>query len=181
MNQGIISSRYATALLRFSLEQQEEAKVYEEMVALTKSYLEVATLRTMLSNPVVTPTQKQSLLAAAATTNNTLSTSTKRFLELVIGKQREDLIIFIAQSFIDAYRKRLHISEATLTLPTPLSEIALEQLVEKLKKKIKKDFNLTIHYDPSLIGGFIFEYDSTQLDVSVKSKLSHIQRKLQAI
>lgn len=180
MNQGIISSRYATALLRFSLEKGEEAKVYTEMSALIKAYLEVDLLKTMLTNPVVTATQKLSLLSTAATTQEALSMSTKRFLELVINKQREDFIIFIAQSYVDAYRKRQHIVEASLTLPTPLSEKALAHLVDELKKQVQREFTLTIQYDESLIGGFIFEYDSVQLDASVKSKLSQIQRDLQA-
>lgn len=178
MNQGIVSLRYAKALLKFSLENEEAEKVYLEMSSLAQAFLKVSALKAVLLNPVLTVAQKLSLLTAAATTQEVLSRSTKRFLELLVEKQREALILFVAQSYIALYRQHQSVKEGTLTLAFPISEKALMQLKEKLQNYASEKIDITVQYDPSIMGGFIFEYDSKLLDASVKNKLSTIYREL---
>lgn len=51
MDLGIISVRYARALLKCADEQKLEDKVYKEMQTLSQSYLEVPQLRFTIDNP----------------------------------------------------------------------------------------------------------------------------------
>ena len=62
MDIGVISVRYARALLKSALERKEEEQVYLDMQTLSKSYIEVNQLRHVINNPMLTREQKQQLL-----------------------------------------------------------------------------------------------------------------------
>ena len=51
MDLGVISVRYARALLKSAVEQKREAEVYREMQTLAQSYLQVPGLRLTIDNP----------------------------------------------------------------------------------------------------------------------------------
>ena len=53
MDIGVISVRYARALLKSATDQKLEDKVYQEMMTLAKSYLEVPQLRQTIDNPEI--------------------------------------------------------------------------------------------------------------------------------
>ena len=58
MNTGIVASRYAKALLRFAEENQEESRVYQEMLQLRRSFQQVNTLTAALLNPIFSNEKK---------------------------------------------------------------------------------------------------------------------------
>ena len=45
MDIGLVSTRYAKALLRFSEENKEESKVYQEMLTLSAAFIKVKALQ----------------------------------------------------------------------------------------------------------------------------------------
>lgn len=53
MDLGVISVRYARALLKGALAEKQEDELYKEMQILYKSYLEVPELRTTIDNPML--------------------------------------------------------------------------------------------------------------------------------
>ena len=53
MDIGVISVRYARALLKGSCDAKIEDKVYLEMQLLAKSYIEVPRLRFTIDNPMI--------------------------------------------------------------------------------------------------------------------------------
>lgn len=65
MDIGVISVRYARALLKGSCDAKIEDKVYLEMQLLAKSYIEVPRLRFTIDNPMISKANKESLLVAA--------------------------------------------------------------------------------------------------------------------
>ena len=66
MDIGVISVRYARALLKCSTEAGKEDVVYKEMMTLAESYLNVAELRRVVAGPTVSKASKAKVLTAAA-------------------------------------------------------------------------------------------------------------------
>lgn len=66
MDIGVISVRYARALLKSAEEAKLEAQVYAEMQTLADSYLRVPELRFTIDNPMLAKDKKESLLIAAS-------------------------------------------------------------------------------------------------------------------
>ena len=55
MDIGVVSMRYARALLKGSLDAKVEDKVYKEMQTLAESYAQVPELRSTVDNPMIKP------------------------------------------------------------------------------------------------------------------------------
>lgn len=176
MDLGLISVRYARALLKAGTEAKLEDKVYQEMQTLSASYMKVPELKFTIDNPMLSKEKKESLLLAAVGDEPCKLTTT--FFKLVLKEDREGMMQFIANSYITLYRKQKKIIRAKLSTATSVSS-ATEQ---KLRKLVESKTNGTVDFEtevnPDIIGGFILEYDTYRLDMSVKSKLAAILSQL---
>ena len=176
MNIGVISVRYARALIKSATEAKLEAKVYAEMQTLAECYLHVPELRQTIDNPMLSKDKKESLLIAAC--GDKPSEMTKRFIQLVLQEGRESSMQFMANSYITLYRQQKNIIRGRLITAAAVSP-ATEQ---KMKQMVEKNTQGTVEFEtevnPDLIGGFILEYDTYRMDASVKSKLNNILTEL---
>ena len=66
MDFGVISVRYARALLKSAIDQKLEDQVYHEMQTMAQSYIDVPALRQTIDNPMLSKDVKQKLLTTAA-------------------------------------------------------------------------------------------------------------------
>ena len=176
MDLGLISVRYARALLKASLGAKQSELVYKDMASLAENYYHVPALKTTIDNPMLSRQQKKELLSSAAA--GTSCGLTGKFFDLVLKEGRESIMQFIANSFITLYRKHNNLISAKLTTACSIdsaTESKMRQLVEGRtngKVEFKTDVN------PNIIGGFILEYDTYRMDASVKSQLCTILSQL---
>jgi len=172
MDLGVISVRYARALLKGALAEKQEDELYKEMQILYKSYLEVSELRTTIDNPMLAKEKKQKVLEIAC--GDDITNLTKRFIDLVLKKDREFALQFMAASYIALYRKFKNITRGKLITA---ADVSLET-VEKMKRMVENRTRGTVEFntevDKELIGGFVLEYDDYRMNASVKSKLRRI-------
>ena len=97
MDIGVISVRYARALLKGATDAKIEDAVYAEMQQLAKSYVEVPQLRFTIDNPMLSKDKKEVLLLTAV--GEKPSDLTKAFIQLVLKEDRESVMQFIANSY----------------------------------------------------------------------------------
>lgn len=176
MDIGVISVRYARALIKGSTSTKVEDEVYQDMSILLDSYIKVPEFRLTIDNPMLAKDVKQNLLETACGENPT--DLSKKFLRLVLSEGRESLLQFMAASYITLYRKRKNIIQGKLTTASavnPSTEQRMRQLVEN-KTQGTVEFEAKI--SPDIIGGFILEYDTYRMDASVKTKLNTILAQL---
>lgn len=176
MDSGIISVRYARALLKSATDLGQEEVVYREMQSLAKSYLQVPQLRFTIDNPMLGKDKKLALLQTAC--GGEVSKLTDTFLQLVVNENRESILQFMSTAYITLYRRQKNIIRGTLTTAvavSPETEAKMKQMVEG-KTHGTVEFNTEV--DPSIIGGFILEYDTYRMDASVKTKLSKVLQQL---
>ena len=148
MNTGVISSRYARALLRLTAENGSSTAVYSQ-------------IRAMLDNPDSIPSP--------------LHPDLQKFVSLLVQNRREQYLKFIFNSFVGLYLKQNNMKMATLTTVEP--NPSLEKKVRALiSEKTGCDLDLTVKTDPSLIGGFKLVVDDMLLDASVSSQLEQLRR-----
>ena len=176
MDIGVISVRYARALLKSAVPGQQEDKVYQEMMTLAKSYLEVPQLRQTIDNPMLSKDKKEALLLTAL--GEAPSDLSKKFISLVLKEDRENVIQFMANSYVTLYRKEKNIISGKLTTAARVSA----QTEQKMRQMVEGKTNGTVEFEtevnPDIIGGFILEYDTYRMDASVRTKLSSILTQL---
>ena len=172
MDIGVISTRYARALLKSATDAKLDEQVYQEMMTLAKSYTEVPALRQTIDNPMLEKSKKQTLLETAA--GGSPSQLTQSFIALVLKEDRENMVQFMAYSYVTLYRKQKNVIRGKLTTAARVSaetELKMRQMVES---KTQGTVEFETEVNPDIIGGFILEYDTYRMDASVKSKLNNI-------
>ena len=176
MDIGVISVRYARALLKSAVDAHLEDAVYAEMQSVAKSYIEVPQLRQTIDNPMLSKEDKERLLLTAVGTKP--SALVKTFIALVLKEDRENVMQFIANSYITLYRQQKNIIRGKLTTAARVSA----QTEQKMRQMVESKTNGTVEFEtevnPDIIGGFILEYDTYRMDASVKSKLNSILQTL---
>lgn len=176
MDLGVISVRYARALLKSATLEGQEDSIYEDMKCLSQSYIEVPELRFTIDNPMLSKENKQMVIETAC--GSKPNELTKKFITLVLKERRGEALQFMAASYITLYRKQKNIISGKLTTASTVNEateLKMKQLVEA-KTHGFVEFNAEV--DPELIGGFILEYDTYRMDASVKTKLRDILTEL---
>ena len=172
MDIGVISVRYARALLKSATEAKIEDAVYTEMQQLAKSYVEVPQLRFTIDNPMLSKDKKEALLLTAV--GEKPSDLTKTFIKLVLKEDRERVMQFIANSYVTLYRQQKNVIRGRLITAAAVSPATEPKMRQMVEGKTNGTVEFESEVDPDIIGGFILEYDTYRMDASVKSKLNSI-------
>ena len=165
MDIGVISVRYARALLKSATDAKIEQQVYAEMQQIAKSYIEVPQLRSTIDNPMLSKDKKEALLLTAAG---------KEPSNLMKAEDRESVMQFIANSYVTLYRQQKNVIRGRLITAAAVSP----ETEQKMRRMVESKTNGTVEFEsqvnPDIIGGFILEYDTYRMDASVKTKLNSI-------
>ena len=148
MNTGVISKRYATALLKLVDETGHGEEVY---------------------------TQVKALLADPDNPPMPLCEDLQRFVTLLSQNGRISYVRLIFSSFVAQYNdsRNIHVAHLTTVQPSPALEERLKTLIcERTGGTVVMDTKV----DPELIGGFVLDLDGMTIDASVAHQLDDIRR-----
>ncbi|NDV79543.1 F0F1 ATP synthase subunit delta [Dysgonomonas sp. 511] len=176
MNEGMISKRYAKALLLYAKEQKVEDALYEDMKTIASAFAHEPKLHMAMDNPILSLDDKLGLVKAVL--GGKISEPLGRFMDLVFKNRRETLLHNISLSYTDMYREMKDMNMGRLVTATPVDKSVAEKM-KGLLQKIKPgtlDFETSV--DPDIEGGFILYVDTYRLDASVKSQLKRIRQQL---
>ena len=176
MDIGVISVRYARALLRSATDAKIETDVYKEMQTLAASFAKVPQLRQTIDNPMLSKDTKQTLLLTAVGENP--CELTKAFISLVLKEDRENVMQFIANSYVTLYRQQKNVIRGRLITAAAVSPATEQKMRQMVEDKTNGTVEFETEVNPDIIGGFILEYDTYRMDASVKSKLNSILTQL---
>ena len=166
MDLGLISVRYARALLKAGIEEKLDGNVYQEMLTLSDSYINVPELKFTIDNPMLSKADKEQLFLTA--TGGNPCELTKRLFKLVLKEDRESVMQFIANSYITLYRKQKNLILAKLLTATTVSPSIEQKLRNLVESKTSGTVEFETKTNPDLIGGFVLEYDTFECQVYVE-------------
>ena len=89
MEVGILSMRYAKAMIEYAQEKGVEDRIYQEFQTLFHSFCTQSRLREALENPVIETKDKLSLVCTAADGDGKSTREFVRFITLVLRNRRE--------------------------------------------------------------------------------------------
>ena len=173
MNIGVISMRYAKALLVYAMEQNAEDAIYKNMLQLRYTLQKVKHLPVVLQNPNLSHNERVALICDAVDSSPLF----ERFARLIVKEEREEILIFIAHAYIMLYRKEKKILAVKLTTAVPVDD-AYNERITALFGEGYDSVELNNIVDSSIVGGFLLEADSKRLDSSVMSRLREIRKQL---
>mgnify|MGYP002283525433 FL=1 len=176
MDIGIVSMRYAKALMEYAKSTGTEDRLYAEMRMLRRSFEKHPDLRTALENPVLSVQEKFSLICAATVGDAPAERELARFIMLVLKNRRESFLQYICLSFLDLYRKDRHIGIAKLTTAVPVSREVWERIRNSASHLLHAEMELQTDVDPSIEGGFVFDINDFRLDASIATQLKRVKQ-----
>ena len=173
MNTGVISMRYAKALFAYAKELSAEDAIYSNMLQLMHTLQHVKELGEVLATPSLSADERVALLCSAVDSSPVY----EQFMRLVVSREREPLLLFIAHCYVSLYRKAKNIIAMTFTTAHPVDEAVRGKVIAAASRD---GAAVEMHdvVDPGIIGGFICETETHRLDASVRRQLRDIEKEL---
>jgi F-type H+-transporting ATPase subunit delta len=135
----------------------------------------------VLENPLISPDKKIALIGQISA-EGSFNQLTTNFLNLLVDKGRIDCITEVIGAFETRYCQAMDIQVAIVK-----SAVALEEqqnfLIAKKVRELTKSKSVKIKpvLDEALIGGFLVEYGSSQIDVSIRGSFERVRKELHSV
>src|SRR5699024_5906271 len=107
-----------------------------------------------------------------------LQEMTSLFLNLLVKKNRINILDQITEAFIAGYNEYAGIIEIKVSVAYELDDEQQAHVQHQLEEKTGKKVDLEVNIDKSLIGGMTVRIEDTVIDGSVKNKLQELEDQL---
>ena len=170
-----IASRYAKSLLDLAQEQNKVERILGDVQALQQATKQ-RDFELVLKSPIVNTEKKQSIIKAIF--NGKFDELTMGFLDIIVRKGREPYLANIADEFIVQYNATKQLSTIKITTAAPMEAGSLEAVRAQLLASSATNKNVEIEtaVDPTIIGGFVIEFDDKLYNASVAHKLALLRK-----
>jgi F-type H+-transporting ATPase subunit delta len=175
-----MGGRYATALFELALEEHAIDAVKADLDRFDALIAESPDLQRLIRSPVFTAEEQTKALSAVLDKAG-IDGLAARFLRVVSSNRR----LFAIRAIIRAFRTLVahHKGEtsATITVAEKPTEAHLAAIKDALKAVTKKDVQIEVKVDPSIIGGLIVKLGSRMVDTSLRTKLNAIKHVMKEV
>ena len=175
-----MAGRYATALFELALEANAIDAVKSDLDRFDALVGDSADLARLVRSPVFTA--EEQVRALRALLNRTgLSGLSAQFLLTVASNRR----LFAVRDMIRAYgllaaRHKGEVSAQVTLAQAPRAE-HLAAIKEALGAVTKKDVQVDVKVDPSIIGGLVVKLGSRMVDTSLRTRLNMIKHAMKEV
>lgn len=168
-----VAGRYAKALHSFSLEQNVEEAVYQDILLLKNVFEENRELRVVIESPVIVSKKKESIFKEIFA--DKISKITLDFLVLIIEKRREPELTTIFEQYIACYYLQHNIRKAKVTTAIALNDELIGEIKKLLEEQTQSTIILEQIVNPKIIGGLIVKVDDFLFDASLLGKINKLK------
>lgn len=173
-----VSESYAKALVDLSQEKGKLTNVHSDMEGMLALLEASPALKELLGNPVVDSEKKRQILNKLGK-DAEFNEYTNNFLNLLNVKDRLSLLDEICESFEKQYSEITDTQIALVRSAVALDKEQETQISARIQKLSgAKNVKVKASIDESLIGGFVVEFGSTQIDLSVRGQIERVAESL---
>ena len=168
--------RYARALLDVA-GQKGDANLGPDLEDLGRLYGEHAELRLLLLHPTVPPEKKAAVVAALL--RGRPSDLVQRLIQLLVQRDRIELLPLIAKAYVRLWNAQKGIVEAEAVSARALDETEAQALTAAAGRVAGgKKVELRRRVDPGLMGGLLLRMEGRIYDGSVRARLRALREQL---
>ena len=165
-----IAKRYANAILNAQKSKNNQKKLLADVKFLQKIFSENKEVIEFLHSNILAKKIEKDIFKNI-TSNLKLSNFWSRVFELLLKKHKFLIIVELLDEIENQIYHNNDQIKVNLTLAEDTSEKIINQIKEYLKIILKKDILFEIKIDPDIIGGFVAETESMQIDGSIRKNL----------
>lgn len=161
-----IATRYAKSLIALAIEQEALETVHSDIQRVQQA-LQHRGFYLLLKNPIISADKKAAIVKAIF--EGKVSALMLAYMELLIRKGREPYLPEITREFLRQYKILKRITPVRIISATPLSEATIAQIQQRIFTSglTTENLEITTEVDPSLIGGYILEFEDKRYDASI--------------
>lgn len=167
---------YAESLFEVAVEAEKLDEIYQELTAAAGILRENPDFVRLLSSPAVTRKEKIGLIADIFDGRTDVLLS--NFLKILVRNGRIVCFDGIQAAFERRYHKEKNILSVTAVTAVELSPVLREKLCRKIEGMTRKTVVLTEKVDPAVLGGVLLQYDSKEIDGTVRERLTGLKRQI---
>ncbi|MGC8666625.1 MAG: ATP synthase F1 subunit delta [Chthonomonadales bacterium] len=168
--------RYAAALFNTALAHGAAEAVREDLRQLASLWASMPLLRRSLESPLMPAARKREVVDQVLAPR--LHELTVRFLHLLIGKRREEILPDVQRTYDRMADLQQGIVRAEAVTAVELDDVQRAALVEALERRTGRNVDLTVRVDPAIIGGVVVQLEDTVIDGSVRGALERLREQM---
>lgn len=177
MKSDVVAKRYARALFDLGQEEGKEKLFLGELQNIVQLVRTSDDFRSLLESPLYDITLKRRVLKEVAS-KMSLSQYMSNFLNILLDKERFAVLGEILDAYKEILDKLTGRVRARVTCAASLNGDQLKQIAQTLSKVVKKEVDVDVVVEPSLIGGMIAEVEGMIYDGSVKTQITKLKQSL---
>ena len=170
-----VASVYASSLFSLAQDENKVESIMEELKELSSVFSENADYCNLLDSPIVSLTERLSLIDAAFSDADEYIVN---FIKILCEKKCVHLFSDCVKHFEKLYNKANNIEKVTVITAVPLSNSLKEKLISKLEQEYSKKIVPEYKIDKEILGGIIIRTENSQTDASVRSRLDAIKAQI---
>jgi F-type H+-transporting ATPase subunit delta len=171
-----VTRRYAKALFHLAREQKVLEQVESDMANVREIAEESPEFSVLLQSPIIQVQEKRQIISEIF--KGKIHQLSYDFLNLLLDKNREDLLSGIITHFLEYIDELRGILRGDLRAAYPLSDQQKESLKDQLDRITGKNVIINEQIDSTLIGGFVIKMEDTVIDASIKNQLNKLRETL---
>ena len=166
-------SRYARSLFQAALDANALEAVHADLAAVTAVWREQREFALLVMNPRLSREKVRALLDALAD-KTAAHDLTRRFLHLLIEKDRLEILSDVGSHFDRLWRDHRDEIEVTVTTALSVSDETKARIREHLAARSGKIPLVRWRHDDAILGGLIVEWPDRVFDGSLARKLQNL-------
>ncbi|MBU0507510.1 ATP synthase F1 subunit delta [bacterium] len=174
---GALVRRYARALFQAADQASVLPAVRDDLAAVTGAWRENPEFAQLVLNPRLSRGKVRALLMALAD-RVAAQTLTRNFLELLLEKDRMDVLAQLGPHFNRLWRDHQGEIEVTVTTAVPIGDALKQTVLDHLARRSGKKPVVAWRNDESLLGGIVVEWPDRVFDGSLARKLENLRASL---
>ena len=179
MKHKISAKKLSNALFEISKEKSLLDEVNKSMVEFNKVLKINRNLRSFIQSKRYSQDEKFSILRTIF--GSSVNEVVLAVSSYVSGVRAISIIGQIRKNFIEKYKNEKNLVSVHAMLSSAINEKDIIAMQKQLSKNLKKEADLTVEVDESLIGGAKFRIENKFLDASISSQLKNIKLDLMKI
>ncbi|MCB5230615.1 MAG: ATP synthase F1 subunit delta [Candidatus Cloacimonas sp.] len=174
MKDLLIANRYAQALVR-TIPKEEYDSLLQDVKALQKQFTDLPELGKYLNSRIVDREERKEVVNMLVSGLN----HQKKWYNLYVLMEKKHRMTQVEKILFETEKIVLDLQDKkkmTLTLARKHSDSVVKSIVDYVSTTVGKELVIEQEIDPEIIGGFIAKVGSTNIDGSIKSKLSQLEK-----
>lgn len=168
---------YALALLAVARAEGVLDVVEDEMYRVARAFESNDELRQKLADQQI-PIERREAIVEDLLGSRGATTVTRALVGFIVTAGRAGQLPAVVDAFVDAAAASRQHVVAEVRSAVPLDDEEQRRLAEALSRATKKNVELKVVVDPSVVGGIVAQVGDQVIDGSVRSKLAQLRETL---